>query len=112
LAVSPGEESAVDDFAVQLFKVLHYTGRDASRVVRTRKDLTFCVCGEQMRAQTDVCIMDDLDILLVVQEDKRHLGGSDQEPQLIAEAIAAFHNNNDTHVRVLGLPVLQSRVMP
>ena len=63
-------------------------------------------------AKTDVCIMDASGILLLVQEDKRHLDGSDPEPQLIAEAIAIFHNNNDTRVRALGLPALQSKVIP
>jgi len=36
--------------------------------------------------------MDASDILLLVQEDKQHLDGSDPEPQLIAEAIAALYN--------------------
>ncbi|KAJ3559874.1 hypothetical protein NP233_g11154 [Leucocoprinus birnbaumii] len=87
MAVPPGEESAVDDFSVQLFKVLGHT-------------------------KTDVCIMDASDILLLVQEDKRHLDGSDPEPQLIAEAIAAFYNNNNTRVRALGLPTLQNKIFP
>ncbi|KAH9966458.1 hypothetical protein BC827DRAFT_1264446 [Russula dissimulans] len=112
MAVRPGEESAVDDFAVQLFKILSYTGRAVGRVARTRKDLPFWVCGEQRHAKTDVCIMDGSDILLLVQEDKRHMDGSDPEPQLIAEAIAAFYNNNDTRVRALGLPTLQNQVIP
>ncbi|KAK2464807.1 hypothetical protein APHAL10511_003225 [Amanita phalloides] len=112
IAIPPGEESAVDDFAVQLFRVLSYTGRAVGRVARTRKDLPFWVCGEQRHAKTDVCIMDGSDILLLVQEDKRHLDGSDPEPQLIAEAIAAFYNNNNTRVRALGLPTLQNKVIP
>ena len=45
MAPIPREESAVDDFVVQLFKILHYTGRAVGRVARTRKDLTFWVCG-------------------------------------------------------------------
>lgn len=56
------------------------------------------VCGEERHAKTDVCIIDDSEILLLVQEDKRHIDGSDPEPQLIAEAIAAFYNNNVTRV--------------
>ena len=111
VAVSPGEESAVD-FVVQLFKVLSYTGRAVGRVSRTRKDLLFWVCGEQKHAKTDVCIVDASDILLFAQEDKRHLDGSDPEPQLIAETIAAFYNKNDTRVRALGLPILQNKVIP
>ncbi|KZT66101.1 hypothetical protein DAEQUDRAFT_696054, partial [Daedalea quercina L-15889] len=112
MAVAPGEESAVDDFAVQLFRILRYTGRAVGKVARTRKDLAFWVCGQQRHARTDVCIMDASNIILVVQEDKRHLDGSDPEPQLIAEAIAAFYNNNEMRVRELGLPALQSKVLP
>lgn len=108
-----GEESAVDDFVVQLFRILRYTGRDVGRVVRTRKDLQFWVCGQERHAQTDVCIMNDDDILLLVQEDKRHMDGSDPEPQLIAEAIAAFHCNNKVRVQALGAhAAIQDKVMP
>lgn len=112
MAAPPGEESAVDDFTVQLFSMLRYTGRAVGRVARTRKDLTFWVCGQQRHARTDVCIVDASDILLLVQEDKRHLDDLDPEPQLIAAAIAAFHSNNETRVRALGLPPLQSKIMP
>ena len=56
--------------------------------------------------------MDGSDILLLTQEDNRHLDSSGPEPQLIAEAIAAFYNKNDTRVRALGLPTLQNNVIP
>lgn len=112
MAISPGEESAVDDFAVHLFRALGYTGRAVARTTRTRKDLPFLVCGEERHAKADVCIMDGLEILLLVQEDKRHLDSSDPEPQLIANAIAAFYNNNITRVQALGLPTLQDKVIP
>ncbi|KAL5513958.1 hypothetical protein ACEPAG_2719 [Sanghuangporus baumii] len=44
--------------------------------------------------------------------DKRHMEGSNPEPQVIAEAIASFAANNRTRVRTLGLPPLQYKVMP
>ena len=52
------EESAVDDFVVELFKMLSYVRRN--RVVRhgTHKDLPLLICGEQRHAKTDVCIVD------------------------------------------------------
>ncbi|KAJ3556296.1 hypothetical protein NP233_g12012 [Leucocoprinus birnbaumii] len=112
MAAPPGGESAVNDLAVQLFKILGYTGRAVGRVARTREDDLFWVCGEQRHAKTDVCIMDDSDIFLLVQADKRHLDGSDPEPQLIAEAITAFFKNNDTRVRALCLPPLLNNVIP
>ncbi|KAH9169956.1 hypothetical protein EDB89DRAFT_1980814 [Lactarius sanguifluus] len=51
---------------------------------------------QNRHAKTDVCIVDQNEILLLVQEDKRHMDSSDPEPQLIAEAIAAFAANNRT----------------
>jgi|SRR5712671_747800 len=110
MAINPTEESAVDDFAVNLFRSLNYTG--IGRVARTRKDIPLFICGELRHAKTDVCILDDSDILLLVQEDKRYLDGSDPEPQLIAEATAAFYSNNLTRKQTLGQPPLANRVFP
>ncbi|KAF8343594.1 hypothetical protein F5887DRAFT_1283444 [Amanita rubescens] len=111
LAMSPApeEESAVDDFAVLLLRALGYTTR--GRVLRTRKDIPLIICGEARHAKTDVCIIDQNEILLLVQEDKQHLDSSDPEPQLIAEAIAAFAANNQTRQRTLNQPPLDSKVM-
>ena len=108
------EESAVDDFAVELFKMLSYVRRN--RVVRhgTHKDLPLLICGEQRHAKTDVCIVDRSknDILLLVQEDKRFGEEkiSDAEAQLIAEAIAAFSLNISLR-RDVSLPELDSKVL-
>jgi len=45
IAIMPGaEESAVDDFAVLLLRVLGYEPR--GRLVRTRKDLPLLICDE------------------------------------------------------------------
>ncbi|KAJ7253258.1 hypothetical protein C8J57DRAFT_1237595 [Mycena rebaudengoi] len=52
------------------------------------------------------------DILLLVQEDKRLDNNADPEPQVIAEAIAAFQRNNFTRKRELHLPVLDQMVFP
>jgi hypothetical protein len=112
LAMSPAlaEESAVDDFAVLLFRALGYTRR--GRAFRTRKDIPLVICGENRHAKTNVCIVDDNDFLLLVQEDKRHLENSDDpEPQLIAEAIAAFCANNKIRQQTLAQPPLPSKVM-
>jgi len=82
----PAEESAVDDFAV--------------------------ICREQCHAKTDVCVVDEDNILLLVQEDKRHKEGKDPEPQLIAGAIAVFQANNTKQTRVLGEEAIDAKVMP
>ncbi|KAL6307104.1 hypothetical protein BKA93DRAFT_770620 [Sparassis latifolia] len=100
------EESAVDDLVSALLRAMHYV--DMSKVVRTRKNLTFIVCGNTVHAQTDVCLMDSSGILLLVQEDKGHNEEKDPEPQLIAEAIAAFYYNNFHRVRRMRLPACRS----
>jgi hypothetical protein len=90
----PGEESAVNDFTMQLLRMMGYAGRALGRVLRSRKDISLLICGEWRQAKTDVCIMDRDGHLLLVQEDKHHLETIDPEPQLIAEAIAAVQSNN------------------
>ncbi|KAH9180561.1 hypothetical protein EDB89DRAFT_2110649 [Lactarius sanguifluus] len=100
MSPAPAEESAVDDFVVLPVAVL-----------RTRKDIPLVICGENRYAKTDVCIVDQNEILLVVQEDKRHMDNSDPEPQLIAGAIAAFAANNQTRRQTLNLTPLDSKMM-
>ncbi|KAG1724297.1 uncharacterized protein EDB91DRAFT_143068 [Suillus paluster] len=109
MSPAPAEESAVDDYAVLLLRALGYTKR--GRVLRTRKDIPLVICAENRHVKTDVCIIDDNQILLLVQEDKRHLDSSDAEPQLIAEAIAAFAANNLTRQRTFGQRPIYSKVM-
>jgi hypothetical protein len=77
----PGEESAVDDFAMQLLRVMGYAGRALGRDLRSRKDIPLFICGEWRHAKTDVCVMDSLRNGYL-QEDKRHLEIVDPEPQL------------------------------
>ena len=105
------DETAVDDFAVELFRLLGYVRRQ--RVARTRADLPLFICGEMRYAKTDVCIVDrsQNDILLLVQEDKRL---EQSEPvnaraQLVAEAIAAFNENNAQR-EAAGLPPMAEKV--
>ena len=106
----PAEESAVDDFAVCLLTLLGYVPR--SRMTRTRADIPLTICGEQCHTKTDVCVVEGDDILLLVQEDKRHKERKDPEPQLIAAAIAAFQANNTRRTRVLGQDAIDAKVMP
>ena len=76
-------------------------------------DLPLLVCGEDRYAKTDVCIVDRLqnDILLLVQADNRlqKLEPISVQAQLIAEAVAAFNENN-AQTELMGLPPLVSRV--
>ena len=105
----PGEESAVDDFAMELLKAAGYDSRD--RFLRSRKDIPLFICGTWSHAKTDVCLMDDNEIILLVQEDKRHLERGDPRPQLIAEAIGAAQANNAIRETVLNLAPLEYKLM-
>ncbi|KZP31648.1 hypothetical protein FIBSPDRAFT_775593 [Athelia psychrophila] len=106
----PEEESAVDDFAVQLLTVLGYRLR--RRAIRRRANIPLTICGTQCRTITDVCIVDAGDTLLVIQEDKRHKELRDSEPRLIAEAIAAFQSNNTRRTQDLGQDPVAVKVIP
>jgi len=72
MAIPPGEESAVGDFAAHLLALLGYD--IANRFIHQRKDTPLFMCGGQTHAKTDVCVVDRNHggILLLVQ-DKRHM---------------------------------------
>jgi len=55
LAMIPKNETAVDDFVVELFKVTGYVRRDS--VARTQADFPLFICGELRHAKADVCIV-------------------------------------------------------
>lgn len=103
----PGEESAVTDFAMRLLRAIGYENR--YRDLRSRKSIPLFICGMWMYAKTDICTMDQNEILLVVQEDKRHMEPGDPKPLVIAEAIAAFQSNNTSRRDIMGLPPLESK---
>jgi hypothetical protein len=112
MAIPPGEESAVDDFAAHLLYILGYDEPD--RVIRQHKDIPFYICGYHSLAKADVCVMDQTaqGILLLVQEDKRYLEQADPEAQLVAQAIAAFQINSRHLVDNMGHPALQQATIP
>lgn len=110
MAISPGEKSAVDDFAAHLLALLGYD--DANRFIRQQKNIPLFMCGGETHAKADVCVVDrNSGILLLVQEDKRYLGEMDPEPQLIAGAIAAFQHNN-ARLQSIGLEPIQAKTFP
>ncbi|KAM6497499.1 hypothetical protein JOM56_007972 [Amanita muscaria] len=111
MAIPPGEESAVDDFSANLLTMLQYNA-PINRYIRQRKDIPFFICGTDSHTKTDVCVIDrNLGILLLVQEDKRHMESRNPEPQLIAEAIAAFQSNN-LRLQSLGRQPLAQKTIP
>jgi len=61
-------ESRVDDFAAFILRILNYNNED--RVICQRTKISFPMAGQRVDAKTDVCLMDELELLLLVQEDK------------------------------------------
>ncbi|KAF8881159.1 hypothetical protein CPB84DRAFT_1735260 [Gymnopilus junonius] len=87
-----GEESLVNDFAAFILCMFGYDDPDG--VIHQRKELSFIMRGSLVEAKPNVCVMSESGYLLLVQEDKRGTHRTNAEPQLIAEAIAVFYQNN------------------
>jgi hypothetical protein len=105
----PNEESKVAQFTEKLLAALEY--ESLARSVVLQQQMPLFICGESRHATADVCIVDMSEILLVGQEDKRHMDAGDPDPQLISVAIAAFQFNNYKRTQVLNEPALTSKVI-
>jgi hypothetical protein len=94
------EESAVDDFARHILLAFKYNKGD--NIVRVRQELSLRMFGQNLSAKPDICVENvKSTIKLLVQEDKSYnaskgtrLDIKTTEAQMVAEAIAAFQNNN------------------
>ena len=85
-------EASVDQFASALFDATGFTSRRVHSSMR--RPLQLLIGGEQRSAQTDVCLIYDHTVLLLVQEDKAgNQPAGYGEAQLIAEAVAARQCN-------------------
>lgn len=106
-----GQESAIDDLAKELLRVLGYEERGT--LLRSRCIIPLEICGDSGRqAQTGVCLVHpSTTILLLLTEDKTAFSGRNPEPQIIAEAIAAFQYNNNARESV-SLPRIDEMVFP
>ncbi|KAJ7668033.1 hypothetical protein B0H17DRAFT_226209, partial [Mycena rosella] len=105
-----GQAAAVDLFTEKLLTKLEYA--EGRRIIMIQQVLPLFICGSSCSAQTDVCVLDSNGSLLLVQAAKRLDNNADPEPQVIAEAIAAFQRNNFIRERELHLPVLDQMVIP
>jgi len=63
-----GEKSSVDAFAAFILGMFNYDESD--RIIHTRKELSFVMCGAVVDAKPDVCVMSVSEYLLLVQEGK------------------------------------------
>ena len=110
MAIAPEVESAVDGFTAHLLSLLGY--EVGNRFIRQRKDLFFFVSSGRTLAETDIFVVNqNHEILLVMQEYKKHLDKMDPEPRLTAEAIAA-HQHNNLRLQRIGKPTVQARMIP
>ena len=109
----PPQESRVDTFASKLLLELGYASNDSNRDILVHEDLSLVICGETRKAKTDVCIRktDGEEVYLLVQENKRYQEQKDARPQLVAEAIAAFQENNSARAR-RDIPALKEELIP
>ena len=99
--VESSQASAVHDFTKEILRALGYEKRGL--LLRSRYAIPLLVAGDANRTvQTDVCLVQGSSAVLMVvhwQEDKNTVS-VDPEPQVIAEAIAAFHFNNRIRARL------------
>lgn len=74
MRMRPGEESLVNDFAVFLLGMLDYDDYHWQRVLHTRQEMTFYMCGNKVDAKADVTVVERegplFQYVLLVQEDK------------------------------------------
>jgi hypothetical protein len=85
-------EASVDQFARSLLLATGFTNRHILPSVR--RPLRLLIGGEGRSAQTDVCLVYNHCVLLLVQEDKAPGRPADcGEAQLIAEAVAVWQYN-------------------
>jgi hypothetical protein len=111
LATNAGQKSSIDDFARETLCLLSFEERGLA--LRTRYIIPLTICGDNRRiAQTDVCLVDRQSmILLVLQENKTIFNSTQPEPQVIAEAIAAYQYNNEKR-QTRRLPTLDAMTIP
>jgi hypothetical protein len=98
-------EFAVNIFSLVLFESIGYTRQH--KHLRAQLSLPF---GMETVAKPDFCLRRANKLILFVQEDKAHLSGDDPQPQVVAEAIAAFKYNNALRSQ-LGMPQLDNDVI-
>ena len=62
------DNSAIDDFAAFILRFLDYD--DGDRMVRQKQESPLIMAGDRMDAQSDICVMNKTDILLLAREEK------------------------------------------
>ena len=110
LATGTGQESAIDNFALETLRLLKF--EETNTLLATRRMTNFTICGEKKSAQTDVALLKRPDwILLVLVENKTLANPTNAEAQVVAEAIAAFQFNNEKR-KEKKKPELEKMIIP
>ncbi|EJU03398.1 hypothetical protein DACRYDRAFT_21583 [Dacryopinax primogenitus] len=110
LATTLPQESTVDCLVQETLRLLHF---DAQRLLVVQHfRYPFEMCGKAVTTETDVALIHpSLLLLLIAVEDKPFTPLKYPEPQVIAEAIAAFQYNNERR-RDMGLDPLSAWSVP
>jgi hypothetical protein len=90
---SNAPETAIDNFAHELLCTIGF--KEQGIVLRMHHMIPLFMHGEDTSAQTNLCLFHGTQSFLLLHENKMIGSSRDPEPQVIAEAIAAFQFNND-----------------
>ena len=103
--------SAMIDFALELFEALGYAKIPMSP--KARMPYSLLICGKKKNIQLDIALLDitNYNVLMIMQEDQCKCSRTRVDPvaHLVAAAIAAFRVNNDRR-KDHGLEILQGVV--
>lgn len=103
-------ETHTDSLANNIMQLTSFEDWDTFISVQPR--LSLRICGENRATDPDLCLHQVAsDIVLLIQEDKSAVSRKNPEPQLIAEAIGAFQQNNRS-CAALGQLALNEMVIP
>jgi hypothetical protein len=109
----PAHYSMIGDCVREILRLLDYETRGL--LLRSRYTIPLLICGDPNRStQADVCLVQGMTTILLVvqvQDDKTGSSQRDPEAQAVAQAIAAFQQNNRSR-KQLGKPELEAMTIP
>ncbi|KAH6891686.1 hypothetical protein BKA70DRAFT_1325868 [Coprinopsis sp. MPI-PUGE-AT-0042] len=90
--------SRVNDFTAFVLQLLNFDAPD--RVVCQNVEIPFPVGKhKEVTASIDVCVMNNVDVFLVVHDCRSTFLSDNPEPPMVAQAIAAFHQGNQRRIQ-------------
>ncbi|KAF8636825.1 hypothetical protein AX17_003232 [Amanita inopinata Kibby_2008] len=98
LATTTAQGPFIDEFSRRTLELLGYA--EHGLALLTQYNIPLVICGNERSSQTDVYLVDGRSMmLLILQKDKTIFNSSNPEPQVIADAIAAYQYNNNKRER-------------